>query len=203
MTPPTLMWGPGTLALLAALVLLFPGRGPPGARAFDKNQSPHHFVDDICFVRGGAWSLRATFSWELSQLALTSLYNRSLAHLLICDESVIGVSSRTLSVVPQGDRSSGKQGMSLLTKWQFCTEGNYGNLDLAALFHLQSERLHLDILTGCHRKPHSVRGDSLRHRRSVARRLTFTSVTKEVWGTDQEETRFGGTRYPESCRAPR
>ena len=88
------------------LLLLLPQAATAAAaaagRVFDLSESPLHFVDDFGFDAGGAWSLTATLSWDLSELAKRNLFNRTLAHLLVCDESVIGVSSRTLSVVPPG-----------------------------------------------------------------------------------------------------
>merc|ERR1719502_1139371 len=94
--------------------------------------------------------------------------------------------------------------MSLLTKWQFCTEGNYGNLDLCRSIPFAKPNVStLTSSPGATGNPTLYAETVYATADPVARRshLYFFVTNCEVWGTDQEETRFGGTRYPESCRA--
>lgn len=182
---------PSRLPLLPWLLL---SSAAARAHVYDLSESPLHFVDDFGFDAGGAWTLSASLSWGLSSLAKRNLFNRTLAHLLICDESVIGVSSRTLSVVPQGDRSDTSRGMSLLTKWQFCTDGNYANVDLCQTIPFVKPT---ENVTSGYTETLNISSRSIGSRTH----LYFFVTNCEVWGSDQTENQYGGTRYPNSCKA--
>ena len=180
-----------------ALVRL-PGRHLVRAGQFDISESPLHFVGDFGFHVGGKWSLKATISWDLSAASTRRVLNRTMAQLLLCDESVVGVSSRTLSVVPQGRREqSGRY--QLLTKWQYCTEGNYANTDLCESIPFES------VTNNSTNSNFAANGGdivpltetiSLRDVVVQERSHIYFFVTNcEVWGAS-----VGGTRYPAACK---
>jgi hypothetical protein len=118
-----------------------------------------------------------------------------MAHLLICDESVVNVPSPSSSA----SSSSSQREKERQTKWRYCTGGAYQDLELcdSIPFVRNNSNMNMHTSTMSSMLTKYTERMNARGTRGEKQIAYFFVANCEVWGTS-----LGGTRDQEACGLP-
>ena len=154
---------------------------------FELIEAPLQFISSYGFLPGGTFNITGQLTFFNVDQSL--LLNRTMSHLLICDETVVNISPPSSST---SSRSSAQREQESQTKWRYCTGGAYNDLELCdSIPFIHNQTSNDDISSMVTKYTEKISSIGQRNYQHVA---YFFVTNCEIWGTH-----LGGTRDRQAC----